>query len=135
MSRPTKEEYEASWRAKGFIKLDNGEWVKRANSSPRVELRRPEPKQAEGSTLVGLPQRQEESTNSPTKRITIRFIIYRVRPLDPDNAAASGKAILDGLRYARLIPEDKPHLIKFEVEQEKINHYKDQKTLIEIIYP
>ena len=63
---------------------------------------------------------------------SVRFTLFRVRPLDPDNAAASTKDLLDGLRHAALIPGDEPWRIRFEVTQEKVNHFRDEKTVIAI---
>jgi hypothetical protein len=66
-------------------------------------------------------------------RLTVRFTGHRVRPLDPDNFAGSCKDLLDGLRHAGLIPGDEPWRIKLETEQVKESHFKDEKTIIEII--
>lgn len=68
-------------------------------------------------------------------RIVVRFTGYRVRPLDPDNFAGSVKDLLDGLRYAGIIPGDEPWCIKLETEQVKVAHFKDEKTEIEIEIP
>jgi hypothetical protein len=68
-------------------------------------------------------------------RPIVRFTLHRVKPLDPDNAAGSCKDLLDGLRHAGLIPGDEAWRIRFETEQEKVAHYTDEKTVIEIITP
>ena len=65
-------------------------------------------------------------------RTRIRFIGYRVRPLDPDNFAGGCKDLLDGLRHAQLIPGDEPWRIIFETAQEKVKTYAEEYTLIEI---
>jgi len=75
-------------------------------------------------------QGKEESL----RRTTVRFTFHRVRPLDPDNAAGSCKDLLDGLRHAALIPGDEPWRIRLETEQEKVQSYKQEKTVIEVIY-
>jgi hypothetical protein len=67
-------------------------------------------------------------------RVTVRFVGFRVRPLDPDNFAGGCKDLLDGLRHAALIPGDEPWLIKFETRQEKVAHRGEEKTVIEIGY-
>ena len=66
------------------------------------------------------------------QRVTVRFIGYRVRPLDPDNFAGGCKDLLDGLRHAQIIPGDEPWRIKLEAEQVKVSSYKQEKTVIEI---
>lgn len=68
-------------------------------------------------------------------RIITRFVGYRVRPLDPDNFAGGCKDLLDGLRHAGLIHGDEPWRIRFETEQIKVAHRKDEKTEIVLIYP
>jgi hypothetical protein len=63
----------------------------------------------------------------------VRFVGYRVRPLDPDNFAASCKGLLDGLRHAQIISGDEPWRITLQTEQVKVKHRKDEKTVVEII--
>lgn len=70
-----------------------------------------------------------------TRRITVRFTGYRVRPLDPDNFAGGVKDLLDGLRYAGLIPGDEAWRIRLKTDQEQVDHFTEEKTVIEIIYP
>jgi len=80
-------------------------------------------------------QRKEVSLGRATGRIEVRFTLFRVRCLDPDNAAASTKNLLDGLRHAKLLTEDNPWTIKLQVEQEKVKGFDNEKTEIEINYP
>ena len=65
-------------------------------------------------------------------RTRIRFVGYRVQPLDPDNFAGSVKDLLDGLRHAELLLDDNPEHITLETEQVRVAHRKDEKTVIEI---
>jgi hypothetical protein len=67
-------------------------------------------------------------------RVTVRFIGYRCRPLDPDNFAGGCKDLLDGLRHAALILGDEPWRINFETRQEKVRSRCEEKTVIEIEY-
>lgn len=85
---------------------------------------KPKPRRALEHSLPG----KEESL----PRVTVRFIGYRVRPIDPDNFAGSCKDLLDGLRHAALIRGDEPWRIRFETEQCKVAHYAQEKTVIEI---
>lgn len=66
------------------------------------------------------------------QRARVRFIGYRVTPLDPDNFAGSVKDLLDGLRHAKIIHGDEHWRIKLETEQVKVAHYHEEKTVIEI---
>lgn len=68
-------------------------------------------------------------------RPRIRFVGYRVRPLDPDNFAGSVKDLLDGLAHANLIPGDATWQIILETEQVKVSTFKDERTEVTIIYP
>lgn len=65
-------------------------------------------------------------------RASIRFTLYRVRPLDPDNAAGSCKDLLDGCRHAKLVSGDEWWRIEFAVRQKKVKSYAEEKTVIEI---
>lgn len=89
------------------------------------------PERDKASALGSSASRKEKSM----ERITVRFTGHRVRPLDPDNFAASIKDLLDGLRHLRLLPGDEPWLIKLETEQEKVSSFKEERTEIELIYP
>lgn len=67
------------------------------------------------------------------ERITVRFVGYRVRPLDPDNFAGSVKDCLDGLRHAQIIHGDEPWRIRLETEQVRVRSYAQEKTEIFVI--
>lgn len=73
-----------------------------------------------------------EGKKESIQRITVRFLGYRVRPLDPDNFAGSVKDLLDGLRHAGIIHGDEAWRIKLETEQVKVDHYEEEETVIEI---
>jgi hypothetical protein len=87
-----------------------------------------EPQRHQTPALDSPNARKEKSV----QRVTVRFIGYRVRPVDPDNFAGGTKDLLDGLRHAGLIPGDEPWRIIFETSQEKVAHYSQERTLIEI---
>jgi hypothetical protein len=65
----------------------------------------------------------------------VRFTGYRVRPVDPDSFAGSCKHLLDGLRHAGLIPGDEPWRITLETKQVRVSSFKEEQTVIEIIFP
>lgn len=100
-----------------------------SNDNPtRIEIPNPELKRDERSALGGTVSGEEKSL----QRTRVRFILFRVRPLDPDNAAGSVKNCVDGLRHAGLIPGDEPWRIILETEQVKVAHFKEEKTEVEI---
>jgi len=95
------------------------------------EVSHAQPEHNKAPTLGRAGPREKESV----ARITVRFIGYRVRPLDPDNFAGSVKDLLDGLRHCKLLPGDEPWRIKLETEQEKVARYSEERTEIVITYP
>lgn len=65
--------------------------------------------------------------------VTVRFTGYRVRPCDPENFSAGCKDLLDGLRHAKLIPDDSPWDIILQTTQVKVRTYREEFTDIEVI--
>lgn len=124
-AKSTTDEWQARFWEQARHSIDSHE-----NHHPR-KISHAEPEPEQGGTLVQAPQ--GKAAGIP--RIVVRFTGHRVRPLDPDNFAGSVKDLLDGLRHARLLPGDEAWRIKLETEQEKVAHFKDEKTVIEIEYP
>lgn len=60
---------------------------------------------------------------------------HRVRPVDPDNFAASVKNCVDFLRRAGLIDGDEPWKIILETDQVKVSHFYEEKTIVTLVYP
>jgi hypothetical protein len=94
------------------------------------QLQSPVPERDETPALGGSVQGKKGSPN----RTVVRFIGFRVRPLDPDNFAGGCKDLLDGLRHAQLLHGDEPWRIDFQTRQEKVSHRNEEKTIIEIEY-
>lgn len=69
------------------------------------------------------------------QRPKIHFTLYRVALLDPDNKWASVKFLLDAMRYAGLIPNDRECDIEMIVTQQKVAHRHLEGTRVEILYP
>jgi hypothetical protein len=63
-------------------------------------------------------------------RFLVRVVSYRKRLLDEDNLCE--KAIVDCLRYARIVPGDAPGTTRIETTQKKVGKGEAEKTLIEI---
>ena len=78
------------------------------------------------------PLRQVQGAQEGPPRIVVRIRSCRQKLLDPDNLCA--KSLIDGLRYARLIPDDRPQDIELVVTQEKCAKEEDR-TEIEIEFP
>jgi hypothetical protein len=70
-------------------------------------------------------------------RIALRYRIFRVRLLDEENLnhLGSTKAITDCLVQVGLLPDDDPKTITLAVAQEKVAHYSQERTTIDITYP
>ena len=102
------------------------------NETPnRSEIPNPEPKHHQTPALDSTNAGKEKGV----RRVIVRFIGFRVRPLDPDNFAGGCKDLLDGLRHSGLIPGDEPWKIDFQTRQEKVAHRSEEKTIIKIEYP
>ena len=80
-------------------------------------------------------ERADAGKEEGAERVTVRFIGYRVRPLDPDNFAGGCKDSLDALRHAHLIDGDEPWKIIFQTEQIRVKTFCEEKTEIIIEYP
>ena len=74
----------------------------------------------------------KEGEGEGSGRIAVRFISRRVRLIDPDNLTP--KYLLDGLRYAGLIFDDRAEDITVSCDQEKVAHREEEETIIEITY-
>ena len=79
-------------------------------------------------------------TDSPreaqgTGRPHVCFTLRRVRLFDVDAKWSSVKDLLDGLQIAQCIPGDREDQITLEVRQEKVAHFADESTIIQIEYP
>ncbi len=84
----------------------------------------------------GLPLgRPAQAPAGSLERIVVRVTGRRVKPLDPDNFAGSLKHLLDGLCHAGLIPDDASWAIRLVTDQERVAHFSQEETVIEIIYP
>lgn len=94
----------------------------------RREVSHPQPERHQAPALGAAVQGKETGDD----RVTVRFVGYRVRPLDPDNFAGSVKDLLDGLHRAKIISGDEPWRIRLETEQEKVSHYAQERTEITI---
>jgi hypothetical protein len=69
---------------------------------------------------------------NPT-RVHVSVTSIRTRLCDPDNLCP--KYFIDCLRYAELIPNDRPQDITLSVSQEKCAHIDEERTIIELTYP
>jgi hypothetical protein len=97
-------------------------------AAPIRPLSNPKPEHHKAPALGGSVQGKEGGL----PRTTVRFIGYRVRPLDPDNFAGSCKDLLDGLRHAGLISGDEAWRIRFQTEQVRVGTFAEEVTVIEI---
>ena len=85
---------------------------------------RPEPEQP-----LGCPDAREKKSAT---RPVVRIISHRVRLLDLDNLYRGAKATLDSLSISRLIPGDREDQIDYQARQVKVQHRKDECTVIEL---
>lgn len=77
------------------------------------------------------PLATEEGPRPNTGRFIVRITSYRVRLLDPDDLCP--KYLIDGCRYAGLIPGDSETEVDYErPRQVKVGHKRDERTEITI---
>lgn len=86
------------------------------------------PKFKRGVRVKSVGKGQSEEGMRAEYTISIRS--RRVNLLDPDNLYV--KDVIDQVRYAGIIPEDTPEVIEIDITQEKVSHYKQEETIIEI---
>ena len=84
-------------------------------TATHAELQRSEPQRDQAPALVGANAREEKGV----ERAVVRFIGYRLRPLDPDNFAGGCKDLLDGLRHAKLLAGDDRGASSFKLSKSK----------------
>lgn len=65
----------------------------------------------------------------PVRRL-VRFTSYRVSLADERNL--EDKYFTDALRYAGILYQDTPQWAKIEVIQEKVDHHREERTVIEV---
>ena len=107
----------------------------RATVEANADLQSAEHEYNHAPTLGCAAKGEEIRMGSTAGRIILSYHFYRVRPQDPDNAAASTKNITDGLRRCGLIHGDEPWKICLEVEQTKVGSFQEERTELQIIYP
>jgi len=105
------------------------------NNSRPQRLPHTQPEPPVWRTLVGPEKGTKTGAASADRRVIVRIIGYRVQLCDPDNFAGGVKALLDNIRHATLIPNDRPEDIKLETDQVRVRHKSEQKTVIELEYP
>ena len=100
-----------------------------ARNTPRVAV--PDTKPAKQARALG---KDDEGKTPSARRPLVCFTLRRVKLLDPDAKYGSVKDLLDGLHYAGLIRGDREDEINLQVEQERVPHYFQEQTIIEIFY-
>lgn len=117
---------DATLRQMGYKQDAYGNYSRTETNAPRVSDT--QPKCDVKQTLEPLPQAQETSK----RRTKVRIVRYACRPLDCDNYAGGCKALIDELRYAKIIRDDNPETIEVEFKQVKVSHKTEERTEIEI---
>lgn len=105
------------YASKAFLQL---------NAPP--ELQNPQPQRNPGKTPPLSDGRKETGPSLPP--IRVRILSRRRRLLDPDNLHV--KALVDALRYARLIPDDSAAHIELSVDQEKVFLALEEMTIVQL---
>ena len=93
---------------------------------PRSKTRSPKPKQA----IRHGPLAETEREDSNPKRYAVSVESCRARKIDTDNLCA--KYFVDALRYAGIIPDDRPEDIEYSISQKKVKTKAEEITIIEV---
>jgi hypothetical protein len=101
-----------------------------ANNHPATQIQNTESQQRPEKLVC-----DSEGEAQSAGRVALVFTLRRVRLLDPCAKYGSCKALIDGLRYAGILYDDREEDITLEVNQEKVRHFKDEETLIFIKLP
>ena len=83
-----------------------------------------------GSSLDKASQREAKGF----ARAHVCITAFTVRPRDADNLAGGCKALIDAIKKLKLISDDDPYSIELEVRQRHVEHFDNEKTLVEIEY-
>jgi hypothetical protein len=80
-------------------------------------------------------ERKVEGKKEMPARISVSYVLYRVRLLDPDAVHGATKVCTDCLCQSGLLPGDGPEQIDLKVTQERVAHLSEQRTTLKITYP
>ena len=108
---------------------------KRHENRPDRQLPNPKPERHDAAALGGTVPGEEKGMEGACGRTRVRFTGYRVKMLDPDNFAASTKALVDGLRHCGILEGDEPWRIILETDQVRVKSFKEERTVITIETP
>lgn len=95
----------------------------------------PKPEPVSWKTLGHRPELAPLLPDGAPLRPRVTFTLFRVGLLDGDNKFASVKFLLDALRYAKLLRDDRELDIELVVHQQKVGRYDLEGTGITIDYP
>lgn len=116
---------------KGYVEIREGVYeridvIQRTFLDAKSASRNSKPKRAVRNESLAKNEGKEKNAG----RIHIRFTVKRKRLIDPDNIIA--KYLIDCLRYAGAISDDRAKDITLEIKQEKTRE--EEETLIELFY-
>lgn len=99
-------------------------------ANPDTGLQDTESKRVPGETL----DKVLSGTEAGYERTHLCITAFTVRPRDQDNLAGGCKALIDAVKVLHLITNDDPYSIELEIKQRHVDHFNQEKTLIEITY-
>jgi len=104
--------------------------LRKPNADPPPQIPHTEPEQ-QPPALAGAGGGEAQGARRPHVCFTLR----RVRLLDVDAKYASLKSLLDALATCGAIPGDREDQITLDCRQEKVRHFKEEETIIQVTYP
>lgn len=118
------------------VQVPLGKGGKAGKNLPLVApLPGPEPESDGREALDRFQRAKDQGETGPADRPVVHISLHRVALFDADNKWSAVKYLLDGLRKAELIPDDRERDIQLIVDQTKVNKYNLEGTGIVITYP
>lgn len=107
------------------------QWIIRQNERDHHKRQKKVPVIKPAVFPDGMGETGRKKSNST--RILVGVECRRVRPVDPDNLCP--KYFIDCLRYAEIIPDDRPEDIHLTVTQTQVKTYREEETILTVIKP
>lgn len=72
----------------------------------------------------------------PVERIVVTVTLYTIQPQDADNAIASLKGIVDGIKNSGIVPDDdRKHVALYTTKDIRVHAKEDERTEVRIDIP
>ena len=115
-------------RGQGFEEGSDGVWRKKDSAPPNP----PSGADSEPDEKLQAHRAAPQVEKPPIRRLIAIVTIRTVRPRDYDGLGASAKYYFDALQHIGVIEDDSPEHIEIIYNPEKVSHFSEEETIIEI---